>query len=74
MGRAAAQSNIRDAVLRAADSGQRLRDTLDPALLERAGIDDAALVALLNPHNDLGSAAAFIERALADHDKLRQDQ
>jgi 3-carboxy-cis,cis-muconate cycloisomerase len=73
LGRAAAQSAVRDAVLLAADSGKRLRDTLDPALLERAGIDQAALAALLDPQNDLGSAAAFIERALSEHDKLRQD-
>jgi 3-carboxy-cis,cis-muconate cycloisomerase len=73
LGRSAAQSSVRDAVLRAAHSGERLRDTLDPSLLERAGIDDAALAALLDPHNDLGSAAAFIERALAEHDKLRHD-
>ena len=74
LGRAAAQSSVREAVLRAAHSGKRLRDTLDPALLERAGIDEATLAALLDPRNDLGSAAAFIERALAEHDKLRQDQ
>ena len=73
LGKAAAQSSVRDAVLRAAKSGERLRDTLDPALLERAGIDDATFQALLDPHNDLGSAAAFIERALAEHEKLRQD-
>jgi len=74
LGRAAAQSSVREAVLRAAESGERLRDTLDPALLERAGIDGEALAALLDPQNDLGSAAAFIERALSEHDKLRQDQ
>jgi 3-carboxy-cis,cis-muconate cycloisomerase len=74
LGRAAAQDAVREAALAAAESGERLRDSLDPALLERAGIDDAALAALLDPHNDLGSAAAFIERALAEHDKLRQGQ
>ncbi|HET8935759.1 MAG TPA: adenylosuccinate lyase family protein [Polyangiales bacterium] len=74
LGKAAAQSSVRDAVLRAAKSGERLRDTLDPALLERAGIDEAALEALLDPNNDLGSAAAFIERALAEHEKLRQSR
>lgn len=74
LGRAAAQSSVRDAVLRAAENGERLRDTLDPGLLERAGIDGSGLAALLDPHQDLGSAAAFIERALAEHDKLRQDQ
>jgi len=74
LGRAAAQNEVREAVLRAADSGERLRDTLDPALLERAGIDATTLAALLDPRNDLGSAAAFIERALSEHDKQRQDQ
>lgn len=74
LGKAAAQSSVRDAVLRAAKSGERLRDTLDPALLERAGLDDAALAALLDPKNDLGSASTFIERALAEHDKLRQER
>lgn len=74
LGRAAAQRELREAVLRAAESGERLRDTLDPALLERAGIDSVALAALLEPRNDLGSASAFIERALSEHDKLRQDQ
>ena len=74
LGRAAAQSCVREAVLRAAESGERLRDTLDVALLERAGSDDAALAALLDPRNDLGSAGAFIERALCEHDKLRQGQ
>jgi 3-carboxy-cis,cis-muconate cycloisomerase len=72
LGRREAQNSVREAVLRAAKSGERLRDTLDPALLERAGIDEAALLQLLDPQNDLGSANAFIERALAEHDKLRQ--
>jgi len=42
--------------------------------LERAGIDDAALLELLDPSNDLGSARAFIERALTEHERARQAQ
>jgi 3-carboxy-cis,cis-muconate cycloisomerase len=74
LGRTDAQKSVRDAVLRAAKSGERLRDTLDPAVLERAGIDDAALLELLDPSNDLGSARAFIERALTEHERARQAQ
>jgi 3-carboxy-cis,cis-muconate cycloisomerase len=74
LGRSAAQAAVRDAVLRAVHSGDRLRDTLDRALLERAGIDDAALAQLLDPKTYLGSAQAFIDRALAEHDKQRQNK
>lgn len=72
LGPSAAQQAVREAASRAAQGGQHLRDALDPKLLGRAGISDAALDELLDPKGYLGSAEAFIERALSEHDKLRQ--
>jgi 3-carboxy-cis,cis-muconate cycloisomerase len=75
LGRAAAQALVADAVRRADQRRQPLLTTLrdEPKLarvLLEAGIDAAHLAILFDPADYLGSAHAFIDRALAAHAKL----
>ncbi|AWK89911.1 3-carboxy-cis,cis-muconate cycloisomerase [Azospirillum thermophilum] len=67
LGRMAAHERVAEASRRAAAEGRRLRDLLaeDPAVA--AVLDGAALDALFDPLHYTGSAAAFIDRALAGH-------
>lgn len=78
LGRQAAQREVKHALQHAADSGTRLGEYLrqEPegqALMARADIDDTALSRLLDARDYLGSAALFIDRALAAHAKLEQE-
>lgn len=76
LGRDAAQAFVADAAARAARQRRPLLDTLrdQPELLRvlaDAGVDDARLVSLFDPAGYLGSAHAFIDRALEAHDRPR---
>ena len=54
---------VRDAVLRARESGRTFADELQAD--ERVDLSEAELAAALDPRTYLGSAEAFVDRALA---------
>jgi 3-carboxy-cis,cis-muconate cycloisomerase len=56
---------VRAAALRAADSGRTFQDELKAD--ERVGLSDQELAAALDPSTYLGSAEAFVDRALEDY-------
>jgi len=70
LGRAEAQEVVRQAAARVSDSETSFRDALlaDP----RTGLEPAELDAALDPSTYLGSAAQFVDRALAFYESSRQ--
>jgi 3-carboxy-cis,cis-muconate cycloisomerase len=70
LGRAQAKALVTDVARRAAESGQPLRETLlaEPAVELTADEIDSAL----DPAGYLGSAAAFVDRALEAHRRLEE--
>ena len=71
LGRVAAHDLVQRLSRKAAASGRPLRTVLlaDPAI--RAHLDEADIDRLLAPEGYLGSAALFVDRALAAHDARR---
>jgi 3-carboxy-cis,cis-muconate cycloisomerase len=65
LGRTAARAAVRDASLRTAASGRTLGEELEAL---DAGLAPAEIEALVDPTTYLGSAGAFVDRALARYD------
>jgi 3-carboxy-cis,cis-muconate cycloisomerase len=75
LGRLAAHDLVEAASAEAVATGRRLADVLDDRPEVRAHLDAAAVALLLDPAEYLGSAAAFVERALREREmRQRQEQ
>jgi 3-carboxy-cis,cis-muconate cycloisomerase len=79
LGREPAATLLQTAIERARRDRRSLREVLSrdadlAPLLQQAGFDDAELDRAFDPHAYLGSAASFIDRALAHHASRRPNR